>query len=264
MTQWVRFESGGTTAFGTLNGEDIAVHSGDMFNNPKPTGETRKLGDVTLLTPCEPSKMIALWNNFHQLAAKNNFTRPDEPLWFLKASNSFHPAGQPIKRPSTYDGRIIFEGELGVVIGKRCFDITEDQAAAHIFGYTCVNDVTALDLLRKDASFEQWARCKSFDTFGVFGPAIVTGIDDPEKLSVRAILNGSERQNYPVSDMFFPPHKLVAALSRDVTLMPGDLIACGTSLGVGVMKEASNTIDIVIDGVGTLSNRFEQAVSAKQ
>ena len=147
--------------------------------------------------------MICLWNNFHQLAAKNDFTEPKEPLWFLKAPNAYWPANKPIQRPATYAGKIIYEGELGVVIGKKCFNITEAEAGDYIFGYTCVNDVTAVDLLRKDKSFEQWARAKSFDTFGVFGPVIATGLD-PLKLSVKTILNGKERQNYPVADMFFP------------------------------------------------------------
>jgi 2-dehydropantoate 2-reductase len=259
MTKWIRFEQGGKTGIGTLEGDTISVHSGDMFAGAKPTGETRKLSDVQVLTPCDPSKMICLWNNFHQLAAKNDFKEPKEPLWFLKAPNSYWPANRPIQRPATYAGKIIYEGELGVVIGKKCFNISEAEAADYIFGYTCVNDVTAVDLLRKDKSFEQWARSKSFDTFGVFGPVIATGLD-PMKLSIKTILNGKERQNYPVADMFFPPHKLVAAISKDVTLMPGDIIACGTSLGAGTMGDAHNVVDIVIDGVGSLGNVFDQVL----
>ena len=253
------FENGGKTGFGTVEGETIAVHSGDMFAAAKPTGETLKLSDVRVSTPCQPSKMICLWNNFHQLAAKNDFQQPNEPLWFLKASNAYRPAGRPIQRPATYAGKIIYEGELGVVIGKKCFNISEAEAGDYIFGYTCVNDVTAVDLLRKDKSFEQWARAKSFDTFGVFGSVSATDVD-PMKLSVKTILNGKERQNYPVADMFFPPHKLVAAISKDVTLMPGDIIACGTSLGAGTMGDAHNVVDIVIDGVGSLSNVFDQVL----
>src|SRR5690349_4719049 len=137
--------------------------------------------------------------------------------------------------------------------------VSEAEAGDYIFGYTCVNDVTAVDLLKKDPSFDQWARAKSFDTFGVMGPVITTGVD-PMQLKVRTILNGKERQNYPVSDMFFPPLKLVAAVSRDMTLMPGDVIACGTSLGAGVMGEAENLVEIAIDGVGKLSNRFDQVL----
>jgi len=259
MTKWIRFEQGGKTGIGTLEGDTIAVHTGDMFAGANPTGQTLKLSDVQVLTPCDPSKMVCLWNNFHQLAAKNDFKEPKEPLWFLKAPNSYWPANRPIQRPATYAGKIIYEGELGVVIGKKCFNISEAEAGDYIFGYTCVNDVTAVDLLRKDKSFEQWARSKSFDTFGVFGPVISTGLD-PMKLSIKTILNGKERQNYPVADMFFPPHKLVAAISKDVTLMPGDVIACGTSLGAGTMGDAHNVVDIVIDGVGSLSNVFDQVL----
>jgi 2-keto-4-pentenoate hydratase/2-oxohepta-3-ene-1,7-dioic acid hydratase in catechol pathway len=261
MTQWLRFEHKGRGEFGTLKDGAIAVHSGDMFGSAKPAGATVKLADVRVLTPCQPSKMICLWNNFHQLAAKFNFPTPDEPLYFLKAPNAFHPHGAPIERPKSYAGRIIYEGELGVVIGRKCAMVSEAEAADCIFGYTCVNDVTAVDLLKKFPTFEQWARAKSFDTFGVFGPVIATGLD-PMKLSVRTVLNGKERQNYPVSDMFFPPHKLVSLVSRDMTLMPGDVIACGTSLGAGSMGEASNTVEITIDGVGTLRNSFDQAVPA--
>jgi 2-dehydropantoate 2-reductase len=259
MAKWIRFEQDGKPGIGTLEGDTIAVHAGDMFAGATPTGQTLKLSDVRPLTPCDPSKMICLWNNFHQLAAKNDFKEPKEPLWFLKAPNSYWPANKPIQRPATYTGKIIYEGELGVVIGKKCFNISEAEAGDYIFGYTCVNDVTAVDLLRKDKSFEQWARSKSFDTFGVFGPVIATGLD-PMKLSVRTILNGKERQNYPVADMFFPPHRLVAAISKDVTLMPGDIIACGTSLGAGTMGDAHNVVDIAIDGVGSLSNVFDQVL----
>jgi 2-dehydropantoate 2-reductase len=259
MTQWVRFERGGKEYFGTLSGDTIAIHEGDMFSSAKATGESAKLADVKLLTPCTPSKMVCLWNNFHELAAKNDFQHPTEPLYFIKAPNAYHPHGEPIRRPASYDGKIVYEGELGVVIGKRCSNISEAEAGDFIFGYTCVNDVTAVDLMKKFPTFDQWTRAKSFDTFGVFGPAITTGVD-PMKLRIKTVLNGKERQNYPVTDMFFPPHKLVAAVSRDMTLMPGDIIACGTSLGVGVMEAANNVVDIVIDGVGTLTNKFDQVL----
>ncbi len=259
MTQWLRFERARKLAFGTVEDGVITVYAGDMFGENGPTGETVKLAEVRLLTPCEPSKMICLWNNFHQLAAKNNFLVPEEPLYFLKAPNAYHPHGAPIARPKSYSGRILYEGELGIVIGRKCSMVSEAEAKDYIFGYTCVNDVTAVDLLKKNPTFDQWVRAKSFDTFGVFGPVITTGID-PMTLRVRTVLNGKEVQNYPVSDMFFPPYKLVAAVSRDMTLMPGDVIACGTSLGAGVMAAAENVIDIVIDGVGTLSNPFNQVL----
>src|SRR5689334_20198447 len=109
MTQWLRFERNGRVGFGTLESGTISVHSGDIFEGSKPTGETVQLADVKVLTPTEPSKMVCLWNNFHQLAAKNDFPVPKEPLYFLKAPNAYHPHGEPIRRPATYAGRIIYE-----------------------------------------------------------------------------------------------------------------------------------------------------------
>lgn len=256
MPQWIRFAHNGETGFGTLDGDEIAVHQGDMFNGAKPAGGRVKLADVQVRTPCDPSKMLCLWNNFHELAAKLGVQEPDEPLYLMKAPSAFLAHGETIRRPKSYDGKIVYEGELGIVIGKRCSMVSEAEAANYIFGYTCINDVTAADILNKNPTFAQWVRAKSFDTFGVFGPVIATGLD-PMSLRIRTVLNGQERQNYPVSDMFFPPHKLVSLVSRDMTLMPGDVIACGTSLGVGTMKDPKNTIEVNIEGIGTLSNPFE-------
>ena len=252
--QWIRFEHGGERGFGTLEGETIARYGGDMFDRPQPTGQTLQRADVTLLAPAEPSKMIALWNNFAELGTKLGLAVPPDPLYFLKANSSFASDGETIRKPRSYDGRVVFEAELGIVIGKRCSDADETVAAGCIFGYTCINDVTAFDLLNADPSFAQWTRAKSFDTFGVFGPVIATGLD-PDQLRIRAILNGQERQNYPASDMLFKPVPLVSRLSRDMTLLPGDVIACGTSVGAGSMKPGS-TIEIAIDGIGTLRNSF--------
>ena len=259
MSDWVRFTHQALEGFGTLHGDLIAVHTGDMFGAPTPSGQQIPLDQVQLLPPCHPSKMICLWNNFHQLAEKNKFPVPEVPLYFIKTSNAYHPHGQPVLRPQGYAGRIVYEGELGIVIGKPCANIDESQAADYIFGYTCVNDITAVDLLKENPSFDQWTRAKSFDTFGPFGPAIATGVD-PMQLRVQTFINGQEKQNYPVDDMFFPPHKLVAMLSQYMTLMPGDLISCGTSLGAGPMPDANNHMEIVIEGVGRLSNRFDQLV----
>ncbi len=253
--RWARFSQAGTTGFGTIDGENIAVFTGNMFDNPKPSGETVKHADVDLLAPCEPSKMVCLWNNFHALAAKLEVADPSEPLFFLKAPSAFTDPGTTIHRPKSYDGPVVYEGELGIVIGKLTREISEDQAADHIFGYTCINDVTAAKIIQKDPTFAQWARAKSYDGFGAIGPAIATGLD-PMGLSVRTVLNGDERQNYPVSDMFFPPHKLVSLLSHDMTLLPGDIVACGTSVGVGSMKLPSNDVTIAIEGVGELNNTY--------
>jgi 2-keto-4-pentenoate hydratase/2-oxohepta-3-ene-1,7-dioic acid hydratase in catechol pathway len=257
MAHWIRFAHAGRTGFGTLDEGTITVHEGDMFAHPAETAETLALEAVKVLTPCVPGKMVALWNNFHALAKKLGLSPPEEPLYFLKANSSFLATGETIRRPKSYDGRVVYEGELGIVIGRTCRAAAEDTAEEHIFGYTCINDVTAVDLLNKDPSFAQWTRAKSFDTFGVFGPLIATGLD-PAGLTVRTVLNGDERQNYPVSDMIFPPARLVSLISQDLTLEPGDVIACGTSLGVGSMKEPRNSVEVTIEGIGTLANVFEQ------
>jgi len=259
VAHWIRFERQGQTGFGTLDGETITVRQGDMFEDPRPTRETVPLAEVKVLTPCVPSKMICLWNNFHALAARLGVAEPAEPLYFLKSPSAFLAHGETICRPPSYSGNVVYEGELGIVIGKRCSNVTEEEAGDYIFGYTCVDDVTAADIISKDPTFAQWARAKSFDTFGVFGPVIATGLD-PMALSIRTVLDGKERQNYPVSDMIFPPLKLVSHLSRDMTLLPGDVIACGTSIGVSAMRAASNAIEVSIEGIGTLANSFVQQV----
>ncbi len=255
MSRWARVAHDGRELFGTLDGDTLRVHSGDMFANAKPTGESIALTAAKLLTPTTPGKMVALVDNYHALVAKLGHTVPAEPLYFLKANNSFLAGGQAVRAPKSYEGKVLYEGELGIVIGKRCTAVSEAEAAGCIFGYTCINDVTAADILSRNPGFAQWTRAKSFDTFGVFGPAIATGVD-PATLTVRTILNDQERQNYPVTDMIFAPARLVSLLSQDMTLEPGDVIACGTSTGVGSMKPGS-TISIVIDGVGTLTNTFE-------
>lgn len=256
MTLWIRFEHHGQPGFGSLEADQIHVHAGSLFEAPTPTGETLPIHQVTLLAPAQPGKIIGLWNNFRALAAKQGSTIPTDPLFFLKAPSSLLAPDAIIRAPAGYTGRIVYEGELALVIASRCTNVSEAEAAAHIFGLTCINDVTALDILTADPAFPQWARAKSCDTFGPCGPAIATGLDW-STLRIRALLNGRERQNYPASDMILPPARIVSLLSREMTLEPGDLIACGTSLGVLPMRPGA-TIEIAIDGIGVLRNRVAE------
>jgi len=255
MALWGRVIHDGRECFGIIEGEAMLLHEGDMLADPRPTGQSIPLDGARLLTPTSPSKMVALVDNYRALVAKLNHAVPAEPLYFLKANNSFIAGGETIRAPKSYAGKVVYEGELGIVIGKRCCAVSEADAASCIFGYTCINDVTAIEIINKDPGFAQWARAKGFDTFGVFGPVIATGVD-PAKLTVKTILNGQERQNYPLSDIIFAPVRLVSLISQDMTLEAGDVIACGTSVGVGSMKPGS-TVSIVIEGIGTLTNRFE-------
>ena len=253
--KWLRFAHQGRTGFGVVDQDRIAVHQGEMFGSAQATGEHLALAEVQVLAPCEPRQCFALWNNFRAAAAKNNWAEPTEPLYFLKGANSYSHHLAPVPKPRHYDGRIIFEAELAVVIGKGGRDIAPEHAAAHVFGYTCVNDVTALEMLHADASFAQWTRCKSMDGFTPFGPWIETELD-LSQAQVVARVNGRERQNYPISDMFFSPLELVSRLSRDVTLQPGDLISCGTSLGA-MPWQVGATVEVAVEGIGVLSNTLQ-------
>lgn len=252
--RWIRFRTGDKVGFGQLDGETILVFEGDLFERPVANGRSVALSQVELLTPVVPGKVIALWNNFHALAEKLDLPTPREPLYLLKAPNSYLAPGGTILNPPC-GGKVVFEGELAVVIGRRTRQVSPDEALDHVFGYTCVNDVTVADILHRDPSFPQWVRAKGFDTFCPFGPVVATGID-PTQLVVKTVLNGEVRQNYPISDMRFPVEQLVSLISQDMTLEPGDLILCGTSVGVGTMKPGS-TVEVEIAGIGKLRNRFE-------
>ena len=254
LQRWLRFAHAGHVGFGTLVGDTVTVYEGDMYAAPKPTGQLLPLDELQLLMPTQPSKIIALWNNFKALGEKLQLPDPVEPLYLLKAPNSWFNPGGVIRKP-VQDGKIVFEGELGVVIGKQASQVAEADAMSHVFGYTCANDVTHADILNRDASFAQWVRAKGFDTFCPFGPVVATGLD-PHTLVVKTTLNGSVRQDYPVSDMRFSIAQLVSKISSDMSLLPGDIILCGTSLGVGSMKPGSD-IEIEIAGIGKLRNRFE-------
>ena len=260
VTRWVRFRRADTGAegFGTL-GPDEAVqpHLGDLFADASPAGEALPLAMLTLLAPVRPARFVGLWNNFRELAAKGGHAIPEEPLWFLKSPGSVVGPNAPIRPPPGYAGRVLYEGELGLVIGHRVSNAEEAEAEAAIFGLTCVNDVTALDILNADPSFPQWARAKSCDTFGPVGPCIATGLDWRD-LRVRVALNGRVRQDYPLSDMITPPARIVALISREMTLEPGDLIACGTSVGALPMRPGME-VAVTIEGIGTLVNPFGAA-----
>ncbi|GGX88363.1 DUF2437 domain-containing protein [Massilia dura] len=254
IQHWIRFKHLDTVRFGTLEGDKIRVFKGDMFDAPQRTDIALHLADVEPYTPVVPGKVLAMWNNFHALGKKLGLPPPAEPLYLMKPPTSFLAPGGTIRRPRC-EGKVAFEGELAIVIGRTCSGVAVEHAAEHIFGYTCANDVTVGDIIGRDPTFPQWVRAKGFDTFCPFGPVIATGLD-PAMLVVRTILNGEVRQDYPVNDMVFSVAELVSRVSQDMTLEPGDLLLCGTSVGVGSMRPGS-TVVVEIDGIGKLSNRFE-------
>ena len=254
IERWIRFHHMDTVQFGTLEGDKIRVHRGDMFNAPEPTGESMQLDEVRLLAPLVPGKILAMWNNFHALGKKLGLAPPAEPLYLVKTPNTLLAPGGTIKQPLC-DGKVVFEGELAIVIGRTCFNVSEEEAPQYVFGLTCANDVTVSEIISRDPTFPQWCRAKGFDTFCPLGPVIASGLD-PAMLVVRTILNDEVRQDYPINDMVFSVAQLVSRISKDMTLNPGDVLLCGTSVGVGSMRPGS-TIEIEIDGIGKLKNRFE-------
>ncbi|MDU8911138.1 fumarylacetoacetate hydrolase family protein [Aestuariicoccus sp. MJ-SS9] len=246
--KWGRIETEAGIVTGVI--ADGMLHPRAGLGSDEAAGDPLPLADARLLAPCQPGKFIGLWNNFHAAAEKNGNTIPDHPLWFLKPDSSVTGHGSEVELPAAA-GRCIFEGELGIVIGQTIRQGSEAEAEAAILGYTCVNDITSLDVLNADPAFPQWTRSKGFEGFGVLGPVIETDVDW-RALTVKVLVGGRERQSYAASDMILSPAEIVSKLSHDVTFSPGDVIACGTSLGARPIR-AGQEIEVVIEGIGAVS-----------
>tara|TARA_Y100000022_G_scaffold180776_1_gene172944 strand:+ start:109 stop:876 length:768 start_codon:yes stop_codon:yes gene_type:complete len=254
MSNWIKFTNNNKQSFGTISGSEVNVYDGDMFDNPSQTDIKLNLEDVVIENPCQPTKMIALWNNYESLANEKGLSKPDNPLYLNKAISCIIEQGENIIRPKNYHESIFFEGELGIVIGKTCKEVSPREASNYIFGYTCINDVTAMDLVKKDPTFDQWTRSKSYDTFGIFGPCISTNID-PMSLEITTTVDGEVKQNYKTSDMFFDVFEIVSFLSHDMTLNPGDIIACGTNSGLGPMT-SGQIVTVNVSSIGEVTNKL--------
>lgn len=252
--RWMRCTHEGRAWRGVVDGDGVLLHDGGLFDEPAPSGVRLPLAAVQWLPPCEPRQIIGLWNNFRAAAARNGWAEPAEPLVFLKspAALSGHGAVVPAAAPEA--GRVAYEGELAVVIGRRAHRLSRDEAAAALFGYTVANDYTAIELLNRDASFAQWARAKSLPGFANLGPWIDTTFN-PAGAALRTRVGGRERQNFALDDMFFSPVDLVWRLSQDFALEPGDVILCGTSLGVLPLKPGTE-VEVEIDGLGLLRSTY--------
>jgi len=205
---------------------------------------------MKLSEPIRPSKIVCVGRNYREHAAELGNKMPDEPLLFLKAPSAIISSGDEIVLPSASQ-QVEHEGELGVVIGRAARNIRSDEdPLSYVLGYTCVNDVTARDLQRKDVQF---TRGKSFDTFCPVGPWIETDID-PANVSVETRLNGEVKQKGNTADMAFPVAFLIRYISEIMTLYPGDLIATGTPAGVSRMKPG-DIVEVEVAGIGILQNR---------
>jgi len=247
--QWARGTTpAGETIIGVITQDTLEPRA--SLGSASVTGTPVPLADLTLLPPVVPGKFIGLWNNFKAAAEKNGNEHPAHPLYFLKPDSALSGPGAIVTIPEAA-GRVVFEGELGIVIGKSCKEVTPETAQDAILGYTCVNDFTSLGVLFADPSFPQWTRSKGFDGFGVIGPVIATDVDWRD-LTVQVMVNGRERQSYPANDIILSPPEILSLLSHDMTLNPGDVIACGTSLGAGPVKPGMEVV-VVIEGIGALS-----------
>jgi 2-keto-4-pentenoate hydratase/2-oxohepta-3-ene-1,7-dioic acid hydratase in catechol pathway len=257
--RYCRFQLDGIKQYGLIEnqaGADFitralmdAPHSMDDFGGAKALDIP--LGEVQLLAPVQPSKIVCIGRNYREHAKELNHPIPTEPLFFLKPPSSVVGPGTEIRRPNHLSKRVDYEGELGVVIGKRCYRLREsDDVRPYILGYTCVNDVTARDLQEKDG---QWSRAKGFDTFCPVGPFVVEGLDPWKGVRVETRVNGQVRQNGTTVDFLFPLDVLMRFISQVMTLEPGDLIATGTPQGVGPLQPG-DTVEITVEGVGTLKN----------
>lgn len=251
----------GRTRFGLVTGEEVtplpldftpaaadALDSLASFE-ATPASGSFKIDTAQLLAPVSPSKIVCVGRNYREHAAELGNEMPSEPLLFLKPPSAVVGPGATIELPAVSE-RVEHEGELAVVIGRKARRIREDEdPLSYVFGYTCLNDVTARDLQRRDVQF---TRGKSFDTFCPVGPHVVTGLD-PSDLSVETRVNGETRQSGRTSQMAFPVAYLIRYISHVMTLEPFDLIATGTPAGVGPLREG-DTVEVEVEGVGALRN----------
>ena len=227
----------------------VSPESVRPMNRENGQDEEIPLAELELLSLIRPTKIVCVGLNYLDHARELGLAAPPEPILFLKPPSSLIGAGESIVLPSSSE-QVDYEAELALVIGRTARFVSESDAANHIFGYTCANDVTARDLQRKDG---QWTRSKSFDTFCPVGPWIETDPGDLESLTLRTMVNGEVRQEGNTASMIFPPQLLVSYISHIMTLLPGDLVLTGTPAGIGPIR-AGDEVSVEIERVGFLLN----------
>jgi 2-keto-4-pentenoate hydratase/2-oxohepta-3-ene-1,7-dioic acid hydratase in catechol pathway len=241
--------SPGSVRYGLIEGEDVVEISGPPWGQWTRGSRSSRLADVRLLAPVEPSKIVCIGRNYAAHAAELGNEVPKEPLMFLKPPSSIIGPEEAIVL-TKYSQKVEHEGELALVIGRRCSQLGDAKdALSFVLGCTCLNDVTARDIQKADVQF---TRGKGFDSFCPVGPHIETAVDSSNVL-VETRVNGTLRQSGMTSLMIFPPAFLVRWVSRMMTLMPGDIIATGTPAGVGPLV-AGDTVEVSVAGVGVLRN----------
>ncbi len=244
----IRFTYRDSEAMGVLKDGTISVISGSPFSNFIITDDTIPIGTVKILPPVQPSKIICVGKNYAEHAKELNSNVPPEPLIFLKPNTSIIAPEEYIVLPPS-SKRVDYEGELAVVIKKKCKNVKKEEALDYILGYTCLNDVTARDIQQREGKF---TRAKSFDTFAPLGPVIETD-GRWDSFNIKTYLNGELKQSGNTGNMIFGLPVLIEFISSIMTLLEGDVISTGTPPGVGPMKKG-DVVEIEIDGIGELRN----------
>jgi len=234
--------------YGILEGEVVRGIKGEPYSQIKYSGSSYKLSQLKLLAPCTPSKIVGVMANSHKVIKKFNMPMPTEPVVFLKPPSSIINPEDNIVYPES-SNKVDFEGELGVIMKAKAHRVSKEDAPNYVLGYTCINDVSALDWLFDK---NQPAVCKAYDTFSPFGPCIETELD-PANVEIEAYLNGELAAEGHISDLIFSIPDQIEFLSHIMTLLPGDVITPGTPACHGFVKRG-DTVEIKIEPIGTLRN----------
>lgn len=250
IEKYCRVMSENRPSWGVVVADRIEIIDGDLFGEHCPTGKSIPLATAKLLAPATPTKIVCVGLNYadHVKESQSSNVIPQEPVLFMKPLTALIGLDDTIISPRSSQ-RVDYEGEIGVVIGSRCSHLAPKEIASHIFGVTCVNDVTARDLQKKDL---QWTRGKGFDTFCPAGPLLVTGLDYLN-LNVTSRLNGETKQSSNSRNMIFTIPELISFINNIMALLPGDLIVTGTPEGVGAMQDG-DVVEVEVEGVGILRN----------
>lgn len=244
-----RLEVGEVARWGAIQGELVGLLRGAPWADPTPLGGAVPLAGARLLPPCEPTKIVAVGLNYRAHAAEMGKELPAEPLLFLKAPSSLLAPGGCVVLPDD-STQVEHEGELALVIGRAARNVSVNDALGHVLGYTCLDDVTARDIQRRERVY---ARAKGYDTFCPVGPWLETDIPDPQDLDLVLRVNGVVRQRSSTADMITSVAEVISFVSRVMTLYPGDLITTGTPPGVGPLA-AGDAVEVEIGGIGTLTH----------
>ena len=264
--RWMRFEHDGSVNVGKVeDGHVQPVAAGDLQEvmrgvQTEPVGEPVPIDEVRVLAPLRPSKVIVIGNNYVDHIREQGIEFPDHPALLAKFPTSVIGHGQEVRWPEKLTRQVDYEAELAVVVGREAKALTEEDALGAVFGYTAANEISARDVQMGDGG--HWVRGKAFDNFCPIGPTITTAdeVPDPQKLTIRCILNGEVVQDSTTAQMYFSVAQLLAFVSEGITLEPGDVILTGTPPGVGyfrdpqVFLQPGDTVEVEIEGIDALSN----------